>query len=450
MLIYATIFISMVLGLWLVMARPVWYPAFYLTVAVPIISGYFAIYTSRDGSEGVGGVSMSGANINLYTPLIVTSIFGCIWHLFKKGIPNNIARLTFFSLLGFFAVGVIKAGIALADGISIFPVGGEYLRNYGYYFFALWVIVTSEGISDIIIKLRNALFLSPLATLAISILTIFSFGLGGFGGMRFCSASSALLMLMGALGMVFLWKNHKKYWWRMPLLGIYVIMVLIADHRSVWLAGIAAMIFFTIMNGLGLLGKNNGFTRVVLPLIGVLGLIGVFMIMTTSLGDSIFGKEQADLIRVRAQAITDPDSDGTAAWRQERWEYLIARAEDYWVLGMPAGTHAKMSDAEMGKDYLVAHNMYVDLYIRMGAVSVVFYALILFGFIYGSFKILLTRKYAIDEYHSVSFCLMAVITGHSFYMAYNDDSMVVFVLFMGAAAVYAYHSRMSRNKYVRS
>jgi O-antigen ligase len=437
MFTYAVLALGFIIGLWLVFAKERWYPAFYIIYSIPVASEILNTYFSRlesSDAEGIGGVNVGGININASIPLVITAFVGIFKNVLVPGRVNRMLSPCGYVILATLIIGVVKVAISLNDGLEFIPVIGDFSRSYSYYFFAIWLIMSTGSVAEIVDRTRITFLWAPLLTLGIGLFIMVRYSLYTFFsqeiGVRFCTSSAGLLILFGAISMFVLYGNVKYAWWRLPLFFVYSFVALIANHRSVWLAALVTMIAYSILNAFGYVGKRNNTTRVLYPLIGVLGVISLLLVATTDIADTFVGRETGAAIRGRSLAFISPTDDANASFRSERWEYLLARVEDRWMFGLGLGEHSTMG-ADVGRYTLIAHNMYVDLYVRKGIISFIMYLALMVIFINNMHRTLIKSTDNSDTRVVAGFLVIACIAGHAFYVAYNDEYTVIYILLSG-------------------
>jgi hypothetical protein len=115
-----------------------------------------------------------------------------------------------------------------------------------------------------------------------------------------------------------------------------VIVALVANHRSQW---VAAAVGLAVLSVLILSGKVTiGRRGLVVPICiaALVVLLIVAGVSTLSTGDSQLLAGSPG-VQKRLLAVTDPSQDVTASWRQDLWKDRIAQVGDNWLWGRQLG-----------------------------------------------------------------------------------------------------------------
>jgi hypothetical protein len=185
-----------------------------------------------------------------------------------------------------------------------------------------------------------------------------------FGVPRVLNSAETLTVLIGLF--ITLW-----FWWegrpvRAPITSVtaFAIVVLVAQHRSVWVAGALGVVVLVAKT------KARGRQRTALLAGALLVTVAVNLAGQGLLGG--FG-----------DSISTAASDArTWEWRQERWETVwdehSSRGLESLTVGSTYGTPWVVEEASGGERSVSPHSYYVRILVRLGAVgALAFFGLVL-------------------------------------------------------------------------
>ena len=436
MLLSAIIVFATLLGVYLSLLKPSSFLSFYLFYAIPVAGGFMYTYGRATMGEMTLGVSVGPFNVDVYVPILIATSVGIFWHIYANQRGNRLHKAAAIFVFVMLLVGAFKIVDSYLQGYSVVSILGDFSRKYNLYFVALWCLVALPlDTKELLVSLRNGVFYMAVAGIIFSIMSLLWFGGEDVSGVtkRFGTAESALALLLGGIGMLLLWEGKERRIWHSVLGGICLVMVLLADHRSVWLAGVVCVIAYSAFNMLGMWGRSTIVVRVLIPVLGVLAVMLLFALVSTDMADSVLGREQGEVLRVRAKAIVAPEEDGTAKWRMERWDWVIERvhSENKGWVGFDIGEYSKMSDAEIGIT-VVAHNGYVDQYSRYGLVGCILYAGFLFVCVRNVLAQIMHGNLDTLSLAYLRCILMVMVAGHAYALAYGFVGTITVFMCLGA------------------
>lgn len=436
MLLSAIIVLATLLGLYLSLFKPNLFLTFYLFYAIPVARDFMGVYGRATTGEMTLGVSVGPFNVDVYVPILIATSAGIFWHIYANQRGNRLHKAAAIFVFVMLLVGAFKIVDSYLQGYSVVSILGDFSRKYNIYFVALWCLVALPLDKKVLlVSVRNGVFFMVVAEIIFSMLMLFWIGGIDSAGVtkRFGTADGALVLLLGGIGMLSLWVGKERRNWHVVLGGICLVMVLLADHRSVWLAGVVCVMAYSAFNMLGLWGRSTIVARVLIPALGVMAMLLFFALVSTNLADSVLGQERGQILRTRANAIINPEEDGTAKWRMERWDMIIERVDSEnkgWV-GFDIGEYSKMTASEMGYT-AVAHNAYVDQYSRFGLLGCILYL----GFFFICVRnVLLQIKHGNLDPMSLAYLrciLMVMVAGHAYALAYGFEGTVIVFMCLGA------------------
>jgi O-antigen ligase len=197
--------------------------------------------------------------------------------------------------------------------------------------------------------------------------------------------------------------------WVMALILLFVIVI--DQHRSVWLAFTVLLIALVVTGDLPFSKKRNlG--------IGLLFAAAILTFLATDLGMRLMGH-----IGLRAAAFTSPANDPNALWRLMLWEAHLARLREFPFFGEGFGGYWQVFIPHFGISVDVApHSFYVQTLVKLGAVGMALYAAMALCIV----KRFLTwiraaGKAGHKEMPLVLTALLVFIAGHFFYITYSMD-----------------------------
>jgi hypothetical protein len=302
-------------------------------------------------------VQLSG--ISVYPTDVITTLFFVVGILEVRQLRANLGGL--FVLWMFF--GVLIA-VSLLRGVGEFGMGTAFneARTPLYFFFAMtWALAVRPDrlhLHTFSLVLGWALVLVGLYHVARygigNAASTISLGDGVLRSGRPLSASQALALLFcAATAMSRPGKVRSQFATVSSL--VFLGVVALAQHRSVWIAGLMGIAAVAIWSGRRLARK-----RAIVPL-----TVGAWLLLFAWTSGILSGSEY-----VESAADT-----GTFDWRTSSWQVLISRSISSGpavvVGGNPFGTGNLRQLSNGGWTAVSAHNWYVEIFLRLGIAGVI-------------------------------------------------------------------------------
>lgn len=170
---------------------------------------------------------------------------------------------------------------------------------------------------------------------------------------------------LGAMGAAYfaLWLRHSR---RMALFAALIMLglVLVLQHRSVWVATLGALALVAWNQRAAVAAKA-------FPIIGMgVAMVGIMAILI------MLNPSNRLTETITRSAVSVTESHGTHTDRLEGWRVLLADYVDYspreWMLGKPYGTGYERYSGGSLRDYS-PHNFYIQLLLRLGAIGVLLF-----------------------------------------------------------------------------
>jgi O-antigen ligase len=223
------------------------------------------------------------------------------------------------------------------------------------------------------------------------------------------------------------WKKAGSMYF--PFLFATLILVIVCNHRSVWLASagiIACLTLFRLIS----IGKA----------VFVAGMTINILAADVNL---------IDFISTRMTAFTSYENDPTANWRFQLWSATIEEASSTLFLGKGLGNYFQLTLSDGRVVTSILHNIYVQIGYQLGL-----FGLTLYVFVIASIFRTLVRAYrhAIDVHtHTLSlYAIGALFGGSLFYVAYGFDPFTWAFVGVGlAAALTQVESKARADKWTR-
>jgi O-antigen ligase len=274
---------------------------------------------------------------------------------------------------------------------------------------------------------KSVVFLSLSFTLAcipiIGMLKGWSVGPGS----RFLPASVSLGLIYGfsaiCLGRKYgLLKLSNIYIW---IISIPVgILVLVDGHRSVWLV-IGVLLLSLIWLKEIRLGKVFLWS---VPLI----LAGITVLIIIN----FLGLDVGEYVRTRGAAFVNPQEDPTGAWRIAQWKAQMPKFYSSPVLGQGFGGYWGFSG--LMDDILISpHSLYVQTLIKIGAVGMLLYLMIVFKVFSALNHWMKTQRKSNNPEIAIVFtAFIILVAAHAFYTVYAFEYYTWLFVGLGVAVVF--------------
>lgn len=325
---------------------------------------FVAVVNIIDVFVGSGAVDLG---FNVTPDDLCFIILGCV--TFVRIVIGNWnftdAIYRYWLVLGF--VWILMFGIGLVQYKSI---AGVQFRDFFYLWTAVSYVMTFRLSSSQISSLLSAFFAAGLTMGAIAAVRwglianeIYGEWYDYHTPLRVLSSANTQLIASAALVGIAMWLGLLKGRpsWMLGAL-LLLLSVVILGHRTVWVAGAAAIGFAWWLSGRQDATKRAG---IALPIVvGVLFVGGFFAVAP----ESTVSQELTRSVSETSQ------QHSTLAWRQDSWKSLIAdwaqSGPAVWLGGKPFGSdNSRYIESQGMKTRVTAHNHYVAVLVNGGAVG---------------------------------------------------------------------------------
>ncbi len=250
---------------------------------------------------------------------------------------------------------------------------------------------------------------------------------------RFFPASISLGLLYGLLSLSLgkryrILKIKEIFYWLIFVISGF--MIIIDSHRSVWIASVAvgAALFWIKENNYS--KKMNNTLLTVLSIIIILTLTNQILILKTktNLIDYITGRA-GDLVKL------DESYKNNISWRVVQWKTQIAKFYDSPITGEGFGSYWGFSGIT-GDLGVFPHSLYVQTLVKLGAVGLVFYLIIIVKIIVNLKRTMTKNKFKADpEMAMLILGMVVLIASHVFYIAYSFEYYSLLFIGLGVASL---------------
>ena len=276
------------------------------------------------------------------------------------------------------------------------------------------------------------------AAFCLSIVAIIGFMDGGFSrGSRPVASSHALLILQALLIAIFMHQRGQLRAWLIPLVVALLPLVIILQHRSVWIVAIIALALV-----LWLLPS----LRIALIRWGVIGTAVCGGLCTAVFGATLLEALTDSYHEAASSSLRASGGDGsstTFSWRVQGWTALLTGEQTdsarERLVGNPFGTGYDRimltSDGVKQVRSETPHNLYVQTLLRAGALG-----LLAFVALHGMLLRGLLRRAKRDAAARPFLLCMAVLLASQlvYYLVYGSD--YIQAIFLGSAIGWLRHS----------
>jgi len=374
-----------------------------------------------------------GININiidLIGPLLLCLTFPFFFARLRDGCGRHDVLLLLLLLWS----GIL--GLNYILGLRVFGLQGATNEFRGYfYIICIALYVASLDIARVWLKLEKLVL---FAAFCLSIVAIVGFVEGGFSREdRPIGSSLALLILQALLIAIFMHQRGQLRLWLIPLVVALLPLVIVLQHRSVWIVAIIALALV-----LWLLPS----LRTALIQWGVIGTVVCGGLCALVFGSTLLEALTESYADAAASALDPSGADGggtTFSWRVQGWTALLTGEQmdsaRERLVGNPFGTgYDRIMLTGDGVKQLRSespHNFYVQTMLRGGALG-----LLAFLALHGMLLSGLLRRAKRDVASRPFLLCMAVLVASQlvYYLVYGSD--YIQAIFLGSAIGWLRHS----------
>lgn len=366
--------------------RPHWFWATW--VIVPLIFETLGLLHASEASFSYGNIFLGPITVRPSDQAVLAIIIAGAIHIRKHGYgdlvrkPGGIVLLCFLIFLILkTAFSVLLAGDKILENRVASHVGGglvaalgEARDNLVAFFppFYAYLIRESRNLR----KLGWPVVVSLIALLinwAGGVITFGHIWTGNINPMRRpINAFNAIdLTLLGIL-LLFLDVPRVPRWATRTLAVISLAVSILANHRSQWLAFVAASAMLLLI----LLVGRPMTKRALLSHVSVAGLAAMLISGICALNflpADVMKNPVLDDLTIRFYAFTNPSEDPDSKWRKELWHDRVRQVGDNWPWGRPFGARAETLLFGQWVD-VPDHSAYVSGYELGGVILCVLYA----------------------------------------------------------------------------
>jgi len=364
--------------------------------------------------------------------LVVISLL--FYVLFNSLIKSN-NKLFIIKSNIFFILYLIWGFIAILRGIPKYGYSaiGEsrwYVNNIIFYLFILYSFKNKSDIKWFLKKM-------PLIITVMLLINFISFyflggniGAQGRWAFRFIFATRALITSFLLITVYYLYLNNEVKINNIFLyffLFILTLIVIITQHRSVWIASVVGVIYIYLY-------KKKGLIKGFLPiLISFILLISSAPIIGEYIGFSVNKN-----IEKSAKFIENPVEDPTGHWRITGWKQELAKAYSHPILGAGLGGYSYWFVNGYWTRVAI-HNGYIMMFSKFGLIGVVLFFLGVF------FWFRETKEYInnIDKKININIAvaIRILVIMHLIYAMFYDFTMFFWIL-LGIGSVFPLRTKV--------
>jgi hypothetical protein len=402
-----------------------------LTIALTVITGQLLQYElSRVIGLNHDDLSFSSISIRLSDPLL----FGIITTIIIKSIFGNKAIVHFFRNDGIW-LSLFILYVLLQVLRQVFNYGinsfGEFRTYYQFLLFIPYIVISIKKPNDFkeYFILFVILSLSNVITGIIRGGVLYGFKFDAYD--KWVSGFGSLALLYGLFGL-YLTHKYRVFKISNPIIilisAISISFILISSTRSVWLAGLAGIIFMIIIGRYSL--KDTFKLALIFPLLLII-LIPAF---------DFSGIDIYDYFNERAMAFTDYQEDTTAKWRYNFWLATIDQIKNNLLFGVGIGKHFDVYIPEYHQVMTTSpHNFYLTILYHGGVIGLLLYSVVIFKMVYMLLHKLKDNRYG--EY-IVTMSLVVIIAVHFYGVAYSFEKDFITWMFIGLGLALANINRL--------
>ncbi len=232
---------------------------------------------------------------------------------------------------------------------------------------------------------------------------------------RFINANEAVTLTILSLLLFFLSVNTSRsraVFRSFACVG--VVVALVANHRSEWVAAAAgfAVLSVLILSGKLTIGRRGLAAPICIALLASLLIVAGVTAFSTVDNQLLAGSTG---MQKRMLAVIDPSQDANASWRQDLWRDRIAQVGDNWLWGRQLGDR-QLSYAGNYWTTVPNHNAYVTAF-ELGGLTMLTLMVLFFGTLARAAMQLLRMKNSTSWQPALALGIIAMCLG--FGVAYD-------------------------------
>ncbi len=366
--------------------------------------------------------------------VVMVSMFGAVILkvIFR---PNELSAQTSLRLSVYIILFGLWISYEIARNVNIYGLSspGEFRFRYLILVVPLYIAIffsTTERRKKLLkLLIASSLFCPIMSVSIIGQLKGWSIGPDA----RFFPASISLGLLYGLLAL-FLGKKYRiikikeiVYWLIFVISGL---MIIIDSHRSVWIATIAVGVVLFCIKENNYSKKMNNILLTVFSIIIILFLTNQILILKTktNLFNYMTGRT-SDLVKL------DESYNNSASWRVIQWKKQMTQFYDSPIVGEGFGGYWSLSGIP-GDLGVFPHDLYVQTLVKIGAVGMGLY-LIIIGTLLVNFKRII-KKYKVKYDPEMAILIsgmVVLISSHVYYIAYSFEYYSLLFIGLGVACL---------------
>ena len=309
---------------------------------------------------------------------------------------------------------------------------GEFRTYYQSLFLVLYLVATTKTEKERakIFKLLVSLALLHILLGLIRGAFLFEFKFAAYD--KWLSAFGSLALLYGLFAL-FIAKHENSIpvpkWMNTLFYILGISLIFISANRSVWLAGVAGLMFLVISRRLSL-GRQIKLLFLLPVIIAVL----LFVFHT-------IGKDLDEFIQTRLLAFTDYQADTSASWRYYYWLSTLEQIIQNPWFGVGLGKHFDIYIPEIRKVITTSpHKFYLTILYQVGIIGLLLYGIwvSLIATYFHKAKLSTPSDRAI-----LATGVLVLFVAHCYWIAYSLEKEFFTWSFIGLALSCIVHKRKS-------
>lgn len=377
------------LGMVAVMAMLVWpYQAVFLFLGFSI---WYHAFVRGQTVVGLGSALVYPGDAFVGAFLVLEFFRGCMRQ-------THLYTATDRWMLAFFAWSLICVGRGvMSHGYSAIGESREFMQIIAY-FVAIHYITRPEQLKSVLKWLKWICIITSLYAFYMVIANGFRPRYPG-GNPLHLIAQLNIVVLGVLLGRDHI-KRHRLLW--SLVLLVMILLAFYSAMRAITVSMVATLPFLLWIT------RRHFIKAMALVAVGVVAAMGLLAIL-----NPIYGGELIPALAKLYRGIINPTEDPTGSWRLYGWQWELEKifSNPFWVIiGQGFGGYYQWFFGLMDESIRApVHNQYIQMWSKMGLVSLALYAGILFTFYRDAFRFLQKSR---DEFQrSVMMIIMLMVLG---------------------------------------